>query len=158
MEAIKLITCIPAGILIYFIGRWFTYDSKFINKIRNKYKILARKPFNCTECFSTWLFIFYLFMFRHDNLLDYITNIIISYIFFIIVSKKENKNNYNISIEDKKTEYKINKSVYINQNGDERYNLKINVDGIEIINLDFNSVIERETYINNWKRIFKIKE
>ena len=139
---IKLIMSIPIGILVFFLAQ-ILIDKRIIIR----YKILDRRPFNCLKCSSTWLFIFSLFsVFKNTQLIDYVVSIILSAIYFIIMIYIDNKNN-NIKINNSKSDCNISKSVYINQNGDEKYKLVINIDNIEIVNIEFNSVIEREEYL-----------
>lgn len=158
----NLLIGILMGYPLYLFAEWFTWKGDYPNKLRSKFNFLTKKPWTCTKCLSTWMMIFILTIINLPfNIITMVFNIIFCYVYFLLVryfSEKNNNIQHNsIQMEESKNnQYQIIRTTGINSKGtDIGYFLVIKHNNNKIIDLEFNSILERESYLKDWSTIFK---
>jgi len=150
-----LYTYLLAPGLIFYLSEFITWKSIWINKLRSKIKILNKKPFTCTPCIFFWLNLITMTSIYPSAILF---NILMSFTLYIIVyfiDKMENYKQFNLTPENDNLKFDIKFNGYLNNCGDEKYNLIImDKKSNKIVDLDFNSNFDRNQYLQNWLLIF----
>jgi hypothetical protein len=156
----NLLIGILMGYPLYLIAEWFTWKGDYPNKLRSKFNFLTKKPWTCTKCLSTWMMIFILTIINLQfNIMTVVFNIIFCYVYFLVVryfSEKGNPIQNNIDEKMDNNKYQIIRTTGINSAGtDVGFFLVVKYDNKIIIDLEFDSISDRESYLKDWAKIFK---